>query len=173
MATRRPFWKWHLWPVTTNNIQILRNPIWPPIRPFWKWHCWKLISLGLGFQSQTKVRVRKPKKSKLLPGSHFESNAIENQLASAHSRKQQAYEIKNWNSKANFSFVYRRSDRWTEGRVDERTRLIQCTPHPTTPTTKNKNNSFWRGYKNNKASHDWPYKMETTGDRWMPFTRCH
>ena len=60
-------------------------------------------SLDLIFKAKLKLRVQKMKNPIWSPGSHFESDITENQNASAHSHKQHAYEIWNWNSKANLS----------------------------------------------------------------------
>ena len=38
-----------------------------------------LLKFGLDIQSQTEVRVRKPKNPRWLPGGHFESDIAENQ----------------------------------------------------------------------------------------------
>ena len=46
---------------------------------------------GADIQSQTKVRVRKPKI--LTPDGHFESGITENQWASVRSQKQHEHEI--------------------------------------------------------------------------------
>ena len=63
-----------------------------------------LLKFGLDIQSQTKVRVRKLKIPIWTPGGHFESNISENQQALAHGLQQYAYEIWNWNSRANWSY---------------------------------------------------------------------
>ena len=101
-------------------------------QPFWKWHCWKSIGLpsiytsdeplkfGLDIQSQTKVRVPKPKNPRWPPGGHFDSDIAENQKASAHGHKQYAYKIWNWNSKANLSYAPETMSP-TDGRTDGQT----------------------------------------------------
>ena len=61
---------------------------------------------GLDIQSQTEIRVRKPKKLTLPPGSRFERDISENQKISVHGRKQYAHEILNWNSKATSSHAW-------------------------------------------------------------------
>ena len=102
------------------------------------------VKFGLDIQSETKVRVQKPKNPIWLPGSHFESDIAENQWASGHSNKQHAYEIWNWNSKANTSYTPETmspTDRRTDRQIDRRTRWIQYTPPPPTTT-----NFFGRGY---------------------------
>ena len=63
------------------------------------------LKFGVDIQSQTKVRVRKPKNPIWPPGGHFESDIAENQLASAHDHHQYAYEILNWISKANLTYI--------------------------------------------------------------------
>ena len=100
MATRLPFWKWHinrLLSIHTSNV---------------------LLKFGLDIQSQTEVRVRKPKNPRWPPGGHFESDI-------AHGHQQHAYEISNWNSKANLSYAPEtksptdgRTDRQTDGQGD-------------------------------------------------------
>ena len=60
-----------------------------------------LLKFGVDIQSQTKVRVWKPKNPIWPPGGHFESDVAENQYASAYDHHQYAYEVWNWNSKAN------------------------------------------------------------------------
>ena len=52
-----------------------------------------LLKFGLDIQSQTEVKVQKPKNPRWPPGSHFESDIAENQYASAHGHQQHAYEI--------------------------------------------------------------------------------
>ena len=51
------------------------------------------LTFGADLQSDTKVRVRKPKNPIRLSGSHFESDVAENQQASANGDHQHAYEI--------------------------------------------------------------------------------
>ena len=86
MAARRPFWKWR----------------------FWKWPPWTCIwSLKLKFQSKLDLhpgnlvtyRVQKPKNLIWLPGGHFENDVSEND------HHEHAYEVWNWNSKANLTYI--------------------------------------------------------------------
>ena len=86
LATRRPFWKWHMWKssIHTNNV---------------------LLKFGLDIQSQTEVTVQKPKNPMWPPGSHFERDISENQQASAHRYKQRTHEIWNWNSQTNLGYA--------------------------------------------------------------------
>ena len=63
------------------------------------------VKFGLDIQSQTKVRVPKPKNPRWPPGNHFEGDIAENQSASAHGHQQHAYGISNWNSEANLSYA--------------------------------------------------------------------
>ena len=58
-----------------------------PHRRGWQWAMGGYVSIvplkfGVDIQSQTKVRVRKPKNPIWLPGGHFESDVAENQQAS-------------------------------------------------------------------------------------------
>ena len=64
-----------------------------------------LLKFGVDIQSQTKVRVWKPKNPIWPPGGHFESDVDENQWASAYDHHQHAYEVWNWNSKANLTYT--------------------------------------------------------------------
>ena len=89
------------------------------------------LKFGIDIQSQTKVRVRKPKNPIWPPGGHFESDIAEHQQASIYDHHQHAYEIWNWNSKANLTYALETmssTDRRTDGRTDGRTRWIQYTP---------------------------------------------
>ena len=63
------------------------------------------LKFGVDIQSQTKVRVWKPKNPIWPPGGHFESDLAENQLAFANDHHQHAYEVWNWNSKANLTYI--------------------------------------------------------------------
>ena len=96
------------------------------------------LKFEVDVQSQSKVRVWKPKKTIWLPGGHFESDIAENRQASACGHHQHAYEIWNWNSKANLTYAPetmsstdRRTDGQTDRRTDGRTWWIQHTPPPT------------------------------------------
>ena len=60
---------------------------------------------GVDIQSQTTVRVWKPKNPIWPPGGHFESDVAENQQASAYDHHQHAYEVWNWNSEANLTYT--------------------------------------------------------------------
>ena len=51
------------------------------------------LKFGVDIQSQTKVRVWKPKNPIWPPGGHFESDVAENQYASAYDHHQYAYEV--------------------------------------------------------------------------------
>ena len=84
------------------------------------------LKFEVDIQSQTKVRVWKPKNPIWPLGGHFESDVAENQKASAYDHHQHAYEIWNWNSKANLTYAPetmsstdRRTDRRTDGRTDK------------------------------------------------------
>ena len=93
------------------------------------------LKFGLDIQSQTKIRVRKPKNPIWLPGRHFESDIIENIKDSDHDHKEWTYEIWNWNSKANFFSSYApetmsSTDGWTDRQMDGQTRWTQYTPPP-------------------------------------------
>ena len=90
-----------------------------------------LLKFKVAIQSQSKVRVRKPKNPIWPPGGNFESDVAENQSASAYGHHQYAYEIWNWNSKGHLTFApetMSSTDRQTDGRTDGRTRWIQYTP---------------------------------------------
>ena len=63
------------------------------------------LSLGVDIQSQTKVRVCKPRNAIWLPGGHFESDIAKNQYTSAYDHHQHAHKIWNWNSKANLTYA--------------------------------------------------------------------
>ena len=63
------------------------------------------LKFGVDIQSQTKVRVWKPKNPIWPPGSHFESDVAENPQASGYDNHQHAYEFWNWNSKANLTYT--------------------------------------------------------------------
>ena len=92
------------------------------------------LKFEVDIQSKSKVRVRKPKNPIWPPGGHFESDIAENQQASAYGHHQHAYEIWNWNSKANLTYApetMSSTDRRTDGQTDGRTRWIQYTPPPT------------------------------------------
>ena len=78
------------------------------------------LKFGVDIQSQTKVRVRK-KNPLWPPGGHFKSDVTENQQAPAYDHHQHAYEIWNWNSKANLTYApetMSSTDRWTDGQTD-------------------------------------------------------
>ena len=79
------------------------------------------LKFWVDIQSQTKVRVWKPKNPIWPPGSHFESDLAENQWAFAYDHHQHAYEIWNWNSKANLTYApetMSSTDRWMDGQTD-------------------------------------------------------
>ena len=79
------------------------------------------LKFEVDIQSHSKVRVRKPKNPIWPPGGHFESHIAENQYDSAYSHHQHAYEIWNWNFKANFTYApetMSSTDRPTDGRTD-------------------------------------------------------
>ena len=91
------------------------------------------LQFGVDIQSQTKVRVQKPKNPIWPPGGHFESDVAESQLASAYDHDQHAYEVWNWNSKANLIYApetMSSTDRRMDRRTDGRTRWIQYNPPP-------------------------------------------
>ena len=105
MATRWPFWKWRRW----KSIGFC---LWPPSTCIW--------SLKLKFQSKLDL--------------HSGNHSTYRVQASAYGHHQHAYEIWNWNSKANLTYApetMSSTDRRTDGRTDGRTRWIQYTPHPT------------------------------------------
>ena len=79
------------------------------------------LKFEVDIQSQSKVRVRKPKNPIWPPGGHFESDIAESLQASAYGHHQHAYEIWNWNSKANLTYApetMSSTDRRTDGRTD-------------------------------------------------------
>ena len=85
------------------------------------------LKFGVDIQSQSKARVWKPKNPIWPPGGHFISDFAENQQASVYGHYQHAYEIWNWNSKANLSYApetMSSTDRRTDGRTDRLRR--QC-----------------------------------------------
>ena len=89
------------------------------------------LKFEVDIQSQSKVRVRKPKNPIWPPGGHFGSDIAEYQQASAYGHYQHAYEIWKWNSKANLTYApetMSSTDRRTDGQTDGRTRWIQYTP---------------------------------------------
>ena len=63
------------------------------------------LKSGVDIQSQTKDIVWKPKNPIWPPNGHFERDVAENQQASAYDHHQHAYEIWNWNSKANLTYT--------------------------------------------------------------------
>ena len=84
------------------------------------------LKFGVDIQSQTKVRVRKLKNPIRQLGGHFGSDVPENQKTPAYDHHQHAYEILNWNSKANLTYAQetmsstdRRMDRRTDGWTDK------------------------------------------------------
>ena len=92
------------------------------------------LKFKVDIQSQSKVRVRKPKNPIWPPGGHFESDVAENRKASAYGHHQHAYENWNWNSKGNLTYApetMSSTDRRTDGQTDG-----QCEssipPHPPT-----------------------------------------
>ena len=100
MAARQPFWKWRHWTSIGSYISIVP------------------LQVGVDIQSQTKVRVWKPKNPIWPPGGHFESDVAQNQQASAYGHHQHAYEIWDWNSTANLTYApetMSSTDRWTDG----------------------------------------------------------
>ena len=93
-----------------------------------------LLKFEVDIQSQSKVWVRKPKNPIWPTGGHFWSDIAENRSASAYGHHQYAYEIWNWNSKANLTYAPETmpsTDRRTDRRTDGRTRWIQYTSPPT------------------------------------------
>ena len=98
MATWRPFWRWHCWESIGSYIYIYILYIYIYISNV-------LLKRGFDIQSQTKVRVQKPKNPIWPPGSHFDSNIAENLYASTHSHTRYTPEIWKWNSKANLSYA--------------------------------------------------------------------
>ena len=79
------------------------------------------LKFEVDIQSQSKVRVRKPKNPIWPPGGHFESHIAENQWASTYGHHQHAYEVWNWNSKANLTYApetMSSTDRQTDRRTD-------------------------------------------------------
>ena len=92
------------------------------------------LKFTVDIQSQSKVRVRKPKNPICPPGGHFEGDVTETSIG----HHQHAYEIWNLNCKGNLTYALetmsstdRRTDGQTDGRTDGWTRWIQYTPHPT------------------------------------------
>ena len=82
------------------------------------------LKFEVDIQSQSKVRVWKPKNPIWPPRGHFESDVAENQYASAYGHHQHAYEILNRNSEANLTYAPETmlsTDRRTDGRTDGRT----------------------------------------------------
>ena len=63
------------------------------------------LKFGVDIQSQTKVWVLEPKNPIWPPSGHFESDVTENEYASAYDHHQHAYEVWNWNSKANCTYT--------------------------------------------------------------------
>ena len=63
------------------------------------------LKFVVDIQSQTKVRARKQKNPIWPSGGHFEINVAENQYGSAYDHHQHAYEVWNWNSKANLTYT--------------------------------------------------------------------
>ena len=88
------------------------------------------LKFEVDIQSQSKVRVWKPKNPIWPPGGHFESDVAENQQASPYGHHQHAYEIWNWNFKANLTYAPETMSS-TDRQTDGRTRWIQYTPPPT------------------------------------------
>ena len=115
MAARWPFWKMTL--LKINRLLTIYISIVP-------------LKFEVDIQSQSKVRVWKPNNPIWWPDGHFESDVPENQQASVYGHHQHAYEIWNWNSKANLTYAPEAMSS-TDRRTDGRTRWIQYTPPPT------------------------------------------
>ena len=139
MTTRQPFWKWRCWKTKCFNPQPQAHEIWnwnskanlsyaPETMPPTEYTNEKsnmaanrllpiytsilLLKLGVDIQSQTEVRVRKPKNPIWPPGGHFETDV-------AYGHNKHAHEIWSWNSKANSEnhVVYRQTDRQDESSI--------------------------------------------------------
>ena len=97
------------------------------------------LKFGVDIQIQSKVRVWKPKNPIWLPGGHFDSDVAENQQASPYGHHQHAYEIWNWNSKANLTYAPETMSstdrRRTDGRMDGRTNGQGESSIPPPPTS--------------------------------------
>ena len=113
MAARQPFWKW-------LSLKINRLlPIYTSIL---------LLKLGVDTQSQTEVRVRKPKNPIWPPGGHFETDVAEKQwaflpMATINMHMKFEVEIPKQTLKTMLS---------TDRQTDRQTRWMQYTyPHPT------------------------------------------
>ena len=63
------------------------------------------LKFGVDIQSQSKITVWKPKNPIWPPVSHFESDVAENHYTPAYDHHQHAYDIWNWNSKANLTYA--------------------------------------------------------------------
>ena len=89
------------------------------------------LKFEVDIQSQSKVRVRKPKNLIWPPGGHFESDRWK---SIGFCLWPPSICIWNWNSKANLTYApetMSSTDRRTDRRTDGRTRWIQYTPPPT------------------------------------------
>ena len=92
------------------------------------------LMFGVDIQSQTKVRVWKPKNLIWPPGGHFVSGVAESQWVSAYGHHKHAYEIWNWNSKANLTYAAETmssTNRGTDGQMDGQG---ESSIHPHPPT---------------------------------------
>ena len=93
------------------------------------------LKFEVDIQSQSKVGVWKPKNPIWPPGGHFETDVAENQKATAYGHHQHAYEIWNWNSKANLTYAPETmlsTDRRTDGRTDGETDKVNPVYPPPT-----------------------------------------
>ena len=106
MAARRPFWKWRCW-------KSIGSCLWPPSTRIW--------NFKLKFQSELD----------LCSGNHVIYRQTDGRTdgrtegRTAYDHHQHAYEILNWNSKANLTYAPEtmsstdgRTDRRTDGRTD-------------------------------------------------------
>ena len=153
MTTRRPFWKW-------RHRKSIGFCLWPPSTCIWSLKLKFLNKLDLHSGNHATYRVQKRKIqygrqaailkktllkiNRLLPiyigivPLKFEVDIqsqskvrVWSQQASAYGHHQHAYEIWNWNSKANLTYApetMSSTDRRTDRRTDGRTRWIQYTP---------------------------------------------
>ena len=134
MASMQPFWKWHGWKSIGffPYSHVMCQWSWDMIfkaklklqsgnkkfniaarRPFWKWRRWKSTglfpytqvmcywSLALIFKDKLKLESGNWK----IQYGHFESDVFETLQVLARGQKLHAYEIWNWNSKANLSYT--------------------------------------------------------------------
>ena len=64
-----------------------------------------LLKFGVDMQSQTKVRIRNRNNTMWRPVGRYEIEIVENQKVSSYRHKRHAYEIRNWDFKANSSYA--------------------------------------------------------------------